>query len=93
MSEDADKKRIEELEGTIKTLLTRLDGYERQLNQLNPDPRRVEPARLQHHIDAATRHLFDSVAKMPQEVVQKMRAAIPDDVMQDIANDARRDRR
>jgi len=34
--------------------------------------------------------LLDSVAAMPKEVMDRMERAVPDDVVRDIANDARR---
>ena len=92
MSESDKDKEIAELKTQLAEMKAAVLTLQRQVQrQINPPP--PQPARLEHHIDAATRRLFDGVAKMPQEVVQKMSAAIPDDVMRDIANDARRDRR
>ena len=87
MSESDDKARIAELEGMVKTLLTRLSVLE---NQINPPPRPAEPARLEGTYPAATLRLLDSVAAMPKEVMDRMERAVPDDVVREIAKDARR---
>jgi len=86
MSDTDDKARIAELEGMVKTLLTRLSVLE---NQINPPPRPAEPARLEG-MPAGTLRLLDSVAAMPKEVMDRMERAVPDDVVREIAKDARR---
>jgi hypothetical protein len=88
MSEEQDKQRIAELEGMVKTLLTRLGALERQVN---PAPRPPEPARLEG-MPAGTLRLLDQVVSdaMPKEVLQRMQAAVPDSVVSEIAKDARR---
>jgi hypothetical protein len=85
MSETEDKARIAELEGMVKTLLTRLSVLERQVN---PAPRPPEPARLEG-MSAGTLRLLDSLS-VPKEILEKMQAAVPDHVVREIAKDGRR---
>ena len=77
---------IAELKATVTTLLTRINALERQVN---PPPRPAEPARLEG-MPAGTLRLLDSVAAMPKEVMDRMERAVPDDVVREIAKDARR---
>jgi hypothetical protein len=73
MSEDADKKRIAELEERIKVL-------ERQIN---PPPRKPQPARLEGFAPSTYRlidqmsipkHLFDEyVANVSEETIKQLR--------------------
>ena len=85
MSDTDDKARIAELEGMVKTLLTRLSVLEKQIN---PPPRPAEPARLEG-MPAGDLRLIDQMS-VPQHILREMQAAVPDAVVREIAKDARR---
>ena len=76
-SDDKDA-RIKELEARLKVLERRVD----------PPPRAAEPARLEGHSQSTLR-LLDQLS-VPQHILDAMQLAVPDDVVREIAKDARR---
>jgi len=73
-----DKARIAELEARLKVLERRAD----------PPPRPPDIARLEG-MPAGTLRLLDSLS-VPKEILEGMQRAVPDDVVREIAKDARR---
>ena len=85
MSDTDDKARIAELEGMVKTLLTRLSVLEKQIN---PPPRPAEPARLEG-MPAGDLRLIDQMS-VPQHILRDMQVAVPDAVVRQIAMEDRK---
>jgi hypothetical protein len=78
VSDNDDKAKIAELEARLKVLERRAD----------PPPRPPEPAKLEG-IPASTLNIIDRMS-VPQHILRSMQAAVPDDVVREIAKDARR---
>ena len=85
MTEADDKARIAELESQIAELKAAMIILQRRVD---PPPRPAEPARLEG-MPAGTLRLLDQLS-VPKEILDRMQACVPDDVVREIAKDARR---
>jgi hypothetical protein len=85
MTESEDKARIEELESQIAELRAAMIILQRRVD---PPPRPVEPARLEGHSPSSLR-LIDQMS-VPQHILREMQAAVPDEVVRQIAKDGKR---
>lgn len=78
MTENEKDQKIAELEARLKVLERRVD----------PPPRPPEPARLEGH-SPSTYRLIDQMS-VPQHILRDMQAAVPDEVVRQIAKDGRK---
>ena len=78
MAENEKDQKIAELEARIKVLERRAD----------PPPRPPEPARLEG-FSPSTYRLLDQMS-VPQHILREMQAAVPDEVVREIAKDGRK---
>jgi len=83
--QNEDKARIAELEAEVRELKA---GIKTLAQRVDPPPRPPDIARLEG-MPAGTLRLLDQMS-VPKEILDRMQQAVPDDVVRDIAKDARR---